>query len=235
MKKIVISTAIILSSISLNCFADFYVGAQSGYAWIQTPNETLDNYVSPQSGYAITSQSSSIGNLAGGIFAGYKQPVGKHLKLGVEIGYNYNGSSDYYTYTMNILGQTNMSILSVSSEDIYTLLTATVAFNQKWDGFVKAGTARITQETNTSKIFSFNPYGIPTNTAPTSSTRIQTEPMFEIGAGYNVLPQLNLSLRYIHINGKNYSNFSQFNGIIDGKGLDVAAVDAVEFAAAYHF
>lgn len=169
------------------------IGVNAGVGRIQTPNGNVT---------AGTGQSNSNYSPAYGAEIGWNWAINPNLWLGVDAGLNDDGYSKYKT---TISGQTSNVKLSQKDGDI--MLTAGFVADGGFNIFGKAGWAYVYQKTR----------GVGSNlTAFThgNSGRLQGRTKVEMGLGYMFIDNLNVTLSYSHIFGKDEADFPLDNAKI---------------------
>lgn len=198
----------------------FYISADGGWTTLHTPSQNL-----PDVPYAVdASYSNHSGGL--GISIGYSRTIISSLSLGLEAGYDYNGSSRYkqdYSSGPDFYYYNNEYIFT--SKDFHTLATGKVNFNGGLNVFGKAGVARVHQTMD-------NSYGVNVdnpNYIPRGAVD-GTRPMVAGGIGYNY-KFMDIYAQYSHIFAANESDFSDW--INHDGGMSVVSVDAFKLGLAF--
>ena len=160
-------------------------------------------------------------HLAWGLFAGYQYAIMHNIAIGAQLGYNDNGFSK--TKDVNLIGQTLNG--KIDSSDIDLLATAGYYFNNGVNLFAKAGVARVKE------IESFN--DTTNNTSFQGSPHVGYAPETVIGVGYMPVKNVNITLAWDHIYGKDKAtNFdTATNKVLSASG--VASVNAVKAGVTY--
>jgi hypothetical protein len=199
--------------------AGIYVGLNSGWAVIQTP-ETFP--------FLFTGRGR--GDVGFGANVGYDWALSQHVSVGVEGGYQNFGSSDY-SLSFDPLVIYSFGELNVASSGWDALLTAGYYWNNGFEVFAKAGAIVMTQKVTSSGGFA--------DTFVSNGSNTKTRPMGVLGAGYNFKLSngsvLEVTASFLHVTGKSYSSFTEGNAYSSASNLPIAAVNESMMGVSYHF
>lgn len=170
------------------------IDINGGYAKIQTPNDNMPN--------VSGSSNKTVSPVYGGEI-GWQWSVLPHVWLGIEAGYNNDGQSSYE----GTAGSTS-STAKVKQKDIDGMFSAGFVVDGGFNIFGKAGLAYVTQKTSGVNATSSSNFDKGNN------SRSQGRTKFEMGLGYMFIQNLNITLTYGHIFGKDNTNFPIHNGQI---------------------
>lgn len=166
-----------------------YLGAQAGYAWVQTPDK--NDRPPPRDAPIIVSRN----RFAWGIFVGVNACLFRpNLYLGLETAYNSHGYTTLQYTTSN-------NIYRLHTRDWSIVATATYVFCNQFDLFFKLGPARVRE------IYQLYTEENPLVRDP-DSARHQWAPTVTAGVGWNPFNYINFSVQYRGVYCTNQSNFT---------------------------
>lgn len=181
---------------------NMYISGEVGYGSLDTPSDNLAQGVSYSSGSVAASFNIGFTHLV------YKNT--NNLLLGIELGYDYNGQSQY-----TVSSGDDSSSMEIVSSDFHLLGTATYLFQNGINFFAKAGPAFVKQDLD----FSSGDDSDQTN----DNSKSQCDPMLAVGGGYQY-KNLNFYFQYNHIFGKDAQDWNDlFNP--DGSFANIVSVD----------
>lgn len=174
MKKIGLRLAVCAAlAVSGSAFAadrtGIVVGGDLGYSFLSSYPSSIDGYLTKKNSH-----------FAWGVYGGYQYGLNEMFALGVDVGYNGDGSVKY----TNALGASRKG----TQDDVSVLLGATYYLDQTgFSVFGKVGAARVTEKRS--------------GNSSNGGSIHKTFPKVALGAGYMVMPNLNVNFSYDHTFG----------------------------------
>ncbi len=203
----------------------FYVSGDVGLGSLATPQQVLIPISGP-----ITGASYEIGkSVAASGSVGFKHALNRHVLLGAEFGYDYNGSSKYTEEYAPNWSYTESTTYRISSQDLHVLATGTLVFGRGFNVFAKGGAARVQQKLKITDQVDYSnlPYYLG------GTTLVGYKPMAAVGLGYQ-FRAVEIYAEYSHIFGTDAENFypDLFNE--NGTFATIVSSDTIKMGLAFH-
>lgn len=212
----------------------FYIGGGLGYADLGMPTNLIsDQFIDS----ARTAQSSTLNHFTAGAHVGYLFPVTQQFLLGAELGYNYLPNTTY-TITNKTVSTNNDTEIKFSRYSLDLMGVAKYYVVDQFNVFAKAGVSYVKQKASADATVVVQ--GLTLDTASVSKSSDQLQPKLAVGAGYNVLPNLELTAEYSHTFGDKFNSISQNsfdsdNNLKESSVTNIASNNAVLVGVNYYF
>ena len=208
--------------------SDFYFGVNGTYNLYASPKNINDTNHFGSGGSSFTNNLNHFGY---GAFLGYRYHLPANLSLGLDLGYQDDGSS----FSDNIglpVESGNEQDLRVKTKLLYALASGESFVTPSWGIFLKIGGAYVNQNINVHSVIN----GQTKEGLINFSNKVKkVAPYLSMGTEYEFSNHFNIGIAYDCLFGKNGAdNVDNYNSILDLEGK-VYQVDQISLNLGYVF